>query len=77
MLWKEKKTDLHIKKGPFMNVSYTTLFLVFPPTCTFNQGLKLLFHAGASRAVTAEDLHPEEVGCPRGQLTDLYEVLLK
>lgn len=48
------------------------------PTFTFNQGLKLLLHAGASRAVvTAEGLHPEEVGCPRGQLTDLHGVLLK
>lgn len=61
-----------------MNISHTTLFFVFPPTFTFNQGLKLLLHGGASRVVvTAKGLHPEEVGCPRGQLIDLYGVLLK
>lgn len=47
-------------------------------TFTFNQGLKLLLHAGASRAVVrVEGLHPEQVGCPRGQLTDLHRVLLQ
>lgn len=52
--------------------------LGFFPTYTFNQGLKLFLHAGASGAVvTAEGLHPEEVGCPWRQLMDLYIVLLK
>lgn len=46
--------------------------------CTFSQGLKLFLHAGASRAaIAAEGLNPEQVGCARGQIADLYKILLE
>lgn len=45
---------------------------------TFRRGLKLFLHAGASRAaITAEDLHPEQVGCAWGQIHDLHRILLQ
>lgn len=41
-------------------------------------GLKLLLHAGASRAaIAAEGLHPEQVGRAGDQVFDLYGVLLQ
>ncbi len=46
--------------------------------CTLKQSLKLFLHAGASRAaIAAEGLHSEQVGCARGQVTDLNGILLK
>lgn len=45
---------------------------------TFKQGLKLFLHARAARAAVAgEGLHPEQVGCARGQVADLHRILLE
>lgn len=66
-----------VREIPFLKNASET-FVAVVVLCTFRRGLKLFLHAGASRAaVTAEGLHPEQVGGAWGQIADLHRVLLK